>query len=957
MTRHAAIALAFCSCVGFAIAIVGCEDGPTQTFAPGPAPTNAGGSPFVATGHQRYAMPGLGTAAGGACSPDERAKVWAWAMQQPIIPPNSAAGADLGGDATGCGLSLTKEDVEQKLCLVDDGGPGPYCLGDGCEVWFDIDASGRAVSINIWTGYIGEVTAFTPDAEGKDKWELPLAPSQIRKNGSPVEVDWQSADRRGFDRPFNQMYRAWMHTFAPEISLEPIGTSCFDTGRCIQGSYGDVGYFYVPALGFAFWVDNVFAPQPAPSMATRLDLELVKVLAFSFANPFLKLDSQGPIADAGELQTGRGDCTLGLGMSFTDFIHRCVEVTGDATKDKTELNKLVDCAGHDSETFRFDVRGLDLDFAHASLLPDDVIHDNDVPSDGDVGARLSIDQSAFGVLANDHVGNDPNAAKDLHGAGAVYAEYARLARADILALAKIADGDTSKCVFPVGWKDDPTFDPAVFWSKVPAYCTGLEGLVTPAAPRAPGDRTNLGYPNATYVPPGGLSSGLKPGHQRVIVCDDANGDFVLDGHTVDSHHGYNSCIGGDALPTSFARVVKIFGKGDASKLPIEMRDAHFYWKEYARALAKYLTVANDPTMSDLSGVAIHLDDLTFQSESGVIDVARYVDRSFVDATHAPTTFEIFADAEAGIVADYVFTRWLYRGEQTLYAASLSDDSHALGADDTALLTNLFGSALLKSAYVASADGHSAYYCATHADPRACDGQTCPLDLVTKACATDDVGRALLSPYPGAFASTVFSLSLATPSPVTIETTDDAIASAMIRVPLFADPYDQGSAPRDPMEKIVGWTPKAPGVGFPIALNGSVDKFVTTSRLDLFGSTTSLSIDYDLHVDPTTKKVDKDGRVDFKAVESNDYLGEVFVCQDAASGDILRARLYTPAAEILDWLASHPGAYDACQIVIHYSPLGVAPDFITSLTNGVRLSITLGGGFGRVIDTVLFVPGQ
>jgi hypothetical protein len=119
----------------------------------------------------------------------------------------------------------------------------------------------------------------------------------------------------------------------------------------------------------------------------------------------------------------------------------------------------------------------------------------------------------------------------------------------------------------------------------------------------------------------------------------------------------------------------------------------------------------------------------------------------------------------------------------------------------------------------------------------------------------------------------------------------------------------------------------------------------------------VSIDYDLHVDPTTKKVDKDGRIDFKAVESDDYLGDVFVCQDPASGDVLRARLYVPVGDILDWLSSHPGAYDACQIVIRYSPLGTNVDFVTSLTNGVRLGITEGGGFGRVVDTVLYVPGQ
>jgi hypothetical protein len=160
-----------------------------------------------------------------------------------------------------------------------------------------------------------------------------------------------------------------------------------------------------------------------------------------------------------------------------------------------------------------------------------------------------------------------------------------------------------------------------------------------------------------------------------------------------------------------------------------------------------------------------------------------------------------------------------------------------------------------------------------------------------------------------------------------------------------------------MTVLVPWAPKQPGIGFPIALNGSIDKFITSAQLDLSGTTITANIDYDIHIDQTTHKPDKDGRVDFKAVETTDYLGEVFLCQDPASGDILRARMYTPVATILDWLSAHPGTYAACQMVIRYSPFGNYADYITSLANGVRLGITQGGGFGRVVDTTLFVPGQ
>ena len=57
------------------------------------------------------------------------------------------------------------------------------------------------------------------------------------------------------------------------------------------------------------------------------------------------------------------------------------------------------------------------------------------------------------------------------------------------------------------------------------------------------------------------------------------------------------------------------------------------------------------------------------------------------------------------------------------------------------------------------------------------------------------------------------------------------------------------------------------------------------------------------------------------------------------------------------LAAHPKAYDNCQMIIRYSPFGNYADYITSLSGGVRLGITQGGGFGRVVDVTLFVPGQ
>jgi hypothetical protein len=107
-------------------------------------------------------------------------------------------------------------------------------------------------------------------------------------------------------------------------------------------------------------------------------------------------------------------------------------------------------------------------------------------------------------------------------------------------------------------------------------------------------------------------------------------------------------------------------------------------------------------------------------------------------------------------------------------------------------------------------------------------------------------------------------------------------------------------------------------------------------------------------------------VNIQAWETQDFLGEIFVCYDTGTagaragtgvpGDILSAHMYTPASAIIDFMSSHPGSQSACQIVVRYSPFDNYPDYITSLSTGVRLDIDQGYGYGRVVDATLFVPG-
>jgi len=66
-------------------------------------------------------------------------------------------------------------------------------------------------------------------------------------------------------------------------------------------------------------------------------------------------------------------------------------------------------------------------------------------------------------------------------------------------------------------------------------------------------------------------------------------------------------------------------------------------------------------------------------------------------------------------------------------------------------------------------------------------------------------------------------------------------------------------------------------------------------------------------------------------------------------------MYDNAATILDWLAQHPGAQAACGVQLKYSIYGNYPDYVSSLTNGVRFGLNPGFGGSVVSDVTVFDP--
>jgi hypothetical protein len=926
--------------------------------APSAGGWNNGNTPGVAGTGQQPFQPGQG---GGnrmvVCPGAMLQQRWAQMVGESIRPTRFAAGLDLAGGDTWQGLTLSQ--AEQVNCQSHALGD---VLGDGTRVsaWGDADevqvdysaATEQITSISLRRGYGGTIELTSRD--GMQHYSIGVG-VQITKNGAPYQLDWNgpsSTQDAKFNLEINELRDALAATFAPGL---PPDAACQISGSCVATAPGDRGHVYFPNVGVDLWVATTSAPQPAPSTIDRIDLHPQKLLAYSLANPFLKLDMAGPLALAGTLGASTTPCNLQLGLPFDMFLTNCVKVAGDPMIDQAAENQLLGGISHDTETFQFALQGTYLQFADGSLPANDVVHDGDRPQPGDLAVRFHVDQDRLGKILNDRVGNVVIGPRDIHGAGLVYLEYARLVQDSlnrhITAINQHALGDAA-CLTGFGLASDiDVSDPnnLVF----PTGCTGFEGFVTAAPPTGDPQLDRLAIGTFVRLIDPLLTRGLQPGHPQAAFCLDANGNVTS---------GYSLCTAplgaeGDLFATSLQRVVQVLGSGNVNNLPEEARDVRFYWKQYFSALVKYLMVAGtaNETPAGVHAATLDADNLYFQAiGTSSLETSVYVDRTFASTSQAPTVVRVTADVASGLIVSYDISRDLYRGETALYTSVLENPGDGIGQETTTLLTNLFGSPVLANGWQ-NAPSVSAYYCATHLDPGPCGGLEAPHDPTTGAMLLSDSNLPLLTRYQGAFGATAFALG---PTTIKVTQTDPAIAQATIRVPIHQNPYDPLSGLNAPLDILVPWIPKQPGVGFPIAQSGALDRFVSASRLDLGGNTLDARVYYDVIIDPNTHQPMANGAIQLLAVESGAFQGDVFPCQDPQTADLLVARMYTPVGAVLDWLEKHPAASRSCGIVVQRSGPGSEVESITSLTNGVRLGFSRGGGGGgRVSDVILFVPGQ
>ncbi len=145
-------------------ALTGCEDGPSQTFAP--APANAGnlwnnGNPDAGTGvfdgSAKFDAQFGSVNALAHCTADQQRLVWANMLQQPIIPPLQYAGLNLAYDTKFDGITL--KEAEAINCTGEPIGGAGVAWGDNGEVVFFYTSSNYVINqIDLNLGYEGKMT-------------------------------------------------------------------------------------------------------------------------------------------------------------------------------------------------------------------------------------------------------------------------------------------------------------------------------------------------------------------------------------------------------------------------------------------------------------------------------------------------------------------------------------------------------------------------------------------------------------------------------------------------------------------------------------------------------------------------------------------------------------------------------------------------------------------------------
>ena len=565
-------------------------------------------------------------------------------------------------------------------------------------------------------------------------------------------------------------------------------------------------------------------------------------------------------------------------------------------------------------------------------------------------------------------------------------------------------GDDGKCNFTGFEIGDPACvmgdgaNPAT-WKAAPG-CTGFEAFVTPAdhwsAPSPGVAKMSIG-PRAQGL---GYKTALKAGDPIALFCVDPSpnttgkdtGEACTSNNDCWSNHCtenkcedvqkyyYRRCdaerlgFRGSILDGSWQRVLQSLGNDDPLKVPPALRDRKYYFRLWAKALVKYLKAATlYPT--DLNALAPDAcgpqiggrhscdpepDHLIFDQVTAFSDRDNfeYIDRRFVNKDLEPLKVQYEILINSSNQQEWKFSRRMTRGERALYTAMSADrnspDWAPGGKDDNLRITNLVGSPIIEGlgfgGVSAEKDG---YYCATtlidgQPDPEcAAAGQVPPSDSTKGGeYMLDGYGKPILSQYKGAFTGTVFSMGT---NYLQLVETFPYIKSANVKIPNFPFPYAPGSGASavgvEAPITLLDWRPKTPANGLRIPINAQRDKFVPSYTASMSGSSLDFDIDYDL---------EEGNAMRIHGVQAQNFMGYLFLCQDPNTGDLLAVEPYESTDEIMAWKVAHPGAFDACEIIIRPSAYdNTIPTSIAAKKAGLVLNVGLGSGTGRITTVEFF----
>jgi hypothetical protein len=986
-----------------------CEDGPAQTFTP----LAPGGQDLINNGgpDASWADPVKGSYDSGfqghsaqeICGAELKRARWAKMLTDPIEPPRHYAGLDLANDDGWGGLTIEDAERAPDPISLEGGNCQPNVLGyvagdtgkdvsaywgDNQEVVFDYHVDTHIVDqmyLNI--GYLGAMTCKSrPDPNkngGRPYTYVAKVGEQWTKDagdGSGPQkfpIDWQSG-KAVYQPEITELYNACMLTFGSGAGITTFQDSkgCADDGACLvaadDGAGNNIFGFRPLAI---YFVAHIGQPQPLLSTEYSFYNFFIKNEPYGNAYQTLKLDAEGAIADGSTVSPPLPNCRIKVGLSWKDFLSNCVEVSSDPAANTLNLNRLLGGRTHDFESFSFNVVGVNQNFTVSSITNQgsdhshppaswfQVVNDADKPAPDDIATDFIFDVRAKGKPTNDLDGNGD---LDLHGTGLVLREWQRLMLADVstyIPSYSHVPGDPA-CV----GLDAAGMPTGVPYGTNASDCTGLEALVIPGLPY-PGDPPGITgmLDSAGFY----YSSLLKPGDPYNAFAWDPGSAYLT---TVNYAGGGQGYFWDNALQT----VIQVLGKGDVFHIPSEMRDRRYYFRWWAIALVKYYkaygkayaaggkAAADAITPADVANQLYDYDSLFFDNQGGAqFDTAEYIEREFIgtSARHVPFDWTYGTDVR---VANQRYTNWyqrMDREETVMYEALATNKALPPGSENNVVLTNMFGSPILAANW-------ESYTCATTGTPHSCPNSK-PVPPPRTHLGTTKT-EPLFQLYPGAWGPNIFhqgsTFTCSTSKTVCKQDTDCATAgekclptgikideelpyfgAVKAELPSFANPYDLTSA-STPLPVLVPWVPRIPGEGFTIPVSPTRDKLIETATLDFTGVLENYLVDYDYDRDAKGNTLPT---IRIKAIEAPDFLGEVFLCY--YGGDLLHVGMYTSAAYIVDWLANHPGAADACDIVLRYSPFGNYLDYITSRTNGVKVSINQGTGLGRVVDALLYDP--